>query len=104
MSTISEKEVKIEARQLISTRSQLQDQEDENTTQPSMKYKKPIMGKFDKFEDSSNSEDSSAATRTMSTIATDEVSKYGYKEIQSTEMFDLAWWCQRRKNSHTLTS
>jgi hypothetical protein len=55
LSTISEKEVKIEARQLISTKSQLRDQEDENTTQPSMKYKKPIMGKFDKFEDSSNS-------------------------------------------------
>jgi hypothetical protein len=83
----AEKELKAEAKMLISMKSLHQDKEDEKAAEPSMKKKKPIMGNLDEFKDSSGDEVSSAATGTM--IMTDKVFKYGCEKMYSTETFDL---------------
>jgi len=54
--------------------------------------KKSTIGDFDEFEDSSGSSSSSAATCTVCNITTNEASKLGCSNIQSTEIFDLLSW------------
>jgi hypothetical protein len=55
------------------------------------------IGNFNDFKDSTSIEASTAATCKMLMITTDWVSDYGCKTILSTEISDLAWWCQQQK-------
>ena len=56
------------------------------------------MRNFNEPEDSSDNESSSAVTRTMLMIVTNEESKYRCKKIQSTEIFELLAQCCQHEN------
>jgi hypothetical protein len=89
------KRVKAEAKRFTAKKTQFQKKDDENTARPPVEEeeKKPIMGKFDEYEDSSDSEASSAAIRATSKFRKHDVSQY--KMIQATAVCHrLACCCQ----------
>lgn len=69
---------------------------DKNYIQEKIADKTADTGNFDELDCSSDNKAASAATCTMSMIATDITCKYRCNKIQSNEIFYLlAWWCQQ---------